>query len=65
VILAPGEIEPPESPVPIEVRPGRDQFVVVRPDGHVAARTDEPRRLAELLTIAVGGRVEARERVAA
>jgi hypothetical protein len=64
VILAPGEIALPETPVPVEVTPGRDsQFVLVRPDGHVAGRTDEPHRLVELLTIAAGGHVDLRARL--
>jgi hypothetical protein len=66
VVLAPREIEAPRTPVPVEVRRGDEpSFVVVRPDGHVAARTDDPWRLSELLERTAGGAVRAGERIAA
>ena len=66
VVLAPRAIEPPRTRVPVEVRRGDEpSFVVVRPDGHVAARTDDPWRLSELLERTAGGAVRASERIAA
>jgi len=54
VVLAPREVETPRTPVPVEVRRGEEPvFVLVRPDGHVAARTDDASRLPELVALAV------------
>jgi len=53
VALLGAAVEPPETPVPLELRQGGEGLVLVRPDGHVAARTADPSRLRELLELAV------------
>jgi 2-polyprenyl-6-methoxyphenol hydroxylase-like FAD-dependent oxidoreductase len=53
VALVSETIEPPRTPVPLEIRPGDAGVVVVRPDGHVAARAADASRLPELLEFAV------------
>jgi len=50
-------VEPPRTPVPLELRrvdgARGESLVLVRPDGHVAARSDDSSRLQELLELAV------------
>ena len=53
VALVGEAVEPPRTPVPLELRREGRGLVLVRPDGHVAARTDDPSRLRELLEVAV------------
>lgn len=53
VALVSETIEPPKTPMPLEVRPGDVGVVLVRPDGHVAARAADASRLPELLELAV------------
>jgi 2-polyprenyl-6-methoxyphenol hydroxylase-like FAD-dependent oxidoreductase len=53
VALVGAAVEPPKTPVPLELRHEGDGLVLVRPDGHVAARTADASRLPELLELAV------------
>jgi 3-(3-hydroxy-phenyl)propionate hydroxylase len=53
VALVSETIEPPKTPMPLEVRPGDVGVVLVRPDGHVAARAADVSRLPELLELTV------------
>jgi len=53
VALVGAAVEPPKTPVPLELRHEGDGLVLVRPDGHVAARTADASRLPELLKLAV------------
>jgi 3-(3-hydroxy-phenyl)propionate hydroxylase len=46
-------VEPPQTPVPLELRREGNSLVLVRPDGHVAARAPDATRLPELLERAV------------
>ncbi|MBA2383351.1 MAG: FAD-dependent monooxygenase [Actinobacteria bacterium] len=53
VALVGQEVELPRTQVPLELRHEGDGLVLVRPDGHVAARTPDATRLPELLELAV------------
>jgi 2-polyprenyl-6-methoxyphenol hydroxylase-like FAD-dependent oxidoreductase len=58
VALVGAPVKQPETSVPVELRlraesSGGDGLVLVRPDGHVAARASDPSRLPELLELAV------------
>jgi len=53
VALVGAAVEPPKTLVPLELRHEGDGLVLVRPDGHVAARTADASRLPELLELAV------------
>jgi 3-(3-hydroxy-phenyl)propionate hydroxylase len=58
VALVGEHVEPPQTRVPLEVRRSADGqgvkgLVLVRPDGHVAARASDPAGLPELLQRAV------------
>jgi len=58
VALVRDAVERPKTRVPLELRrrgdgPSGEGLVLVRPDGHVAARSDDTSRLRELLELAV------------
>jgi 2-polyprenyl-6-methoxyphenol hydroxylase-like FAD-dependent oxidoreductase len=53
VALVGEAVDPPRTAVPLELRREGDGLVLVRPDGHVAARAHDAARLPELLQLAV------------